>query len=91
MARLDSGQPRPAYFLNIGSFYYGIHQNIYFVRVTYDSTVSYIFPHFENGLSALSILAESANRADFEEVLANAGRLLSYEEAIEDGEIRRVI
>jgi hypothetical protein len=33
VARLDSGQPNPAYFLNIGSFYYGVHKNIYFVKV----------------------------------------------------------
>lgn len=82
MARLDSGQPTPAYFLNIGSFYYGIHKNVYFVRVHYEGTVSYVFPHFEHGLSALSLLADSPAIANFEEILSNAARLLTYEEAV---------
>lgn len=91
MAKLDSGRPNPAYFINIGSFYYGIHQNIYFVKVVYEDTISYVFPHFENGLSAISLLADSPSIANFEEIISNAARLIIYPAAMEEGEIRASI
>lgn len=46
IAKLDNGKPNSAYFINIGSFYYGIHQNLFFIKVVYPDTVSYVFPHF---------------------------------------------
>lgn len=55
IARLENNKAQPVHFININSFYYGIQPNIHFIKVNYTDTVAYVFPHFENGLSAISI------------------------------------
>ena len=91
IAKLESGRPEPAYFINIGSFYYGIHKNLYFVKVTYQDTVAYVFPHFENGLSAISLLADCPWIHNFEEILSNAAKLVECSALSEEPEIKRAI
>ncbi len=61
------------------------------MRVNYEGTVSFVFPHFENGLSALSLLADSPALNNFDEILANAARLMPFSEAIEQPDIKEAV
>ena len=42
--------------MNLNSFYYTLNNSVVFVRLTYDDTVSYLFPHFDTGLSSITLL-----------------------------------
>lgn len=56
MARLENTKAaQPVHFINLNSFYYGIQPNIHFIKVVYPDTIAYLFPHFDNGLSAISV------------------------------------
>jgi hypothetical protein len=59
VAKLDNSRTSTVYFINLNSFYYGINPDLYFIRLPYPDTVAYVFPHFENGLSAISLRADS--------------------------------
>ena len=92
VAKLDSGQARePVYFLNINSFYYGIQPNITFVRCVYQDTVAYVFPHFDNGLSAISLRPDSKELPLFEQALSNAATLVDSETAHQTPAIKAAI
>lgn len=91
IAKLDNARSGPVYFINLNSFYYGIHPDIYFLRLVYTDTVAYVFPHFDQGLSALSLLANSPHIHALDEILSNAARLIDYSTAIEREEIKASI
>jgi len=46
VAKLDNSRTSTVYFLNLNSFYYGIHPDVFFIKVPYQDTVAYVFPHF---------------------------------------------
>ena len=54
IAKIDSAHDSSVYFMNINSFYYTLSKSASFTKIRYDDTVSYIFSHFENGLSSLT-------------------------------------
>jgi hypothetical protein len=57
VAKIDNPTTQnTVYFINLNSFYYTLNKGVIFARLEYDDTVSYVFPHFDNGLSALTIL-----------------------------------
>lgn len=66
VAKLDNNNTKqPVYFLNINSFYYGIQPNTTFIRCVYQDTMAYVFPHFDNGLSAISLQKTAKDLALF--------------------------
>jgi hypothetical protein len=59
VAKLDNSCTSTVIFLNLNSFYHGINPDLYLVLLPYPDTVDYVFPHLENGLSAISVRADS--------------------------------
>lgn len=55
IAKIEYGSASTVYFINMNSFYYTLRKEIVFVKLCYDETISYLFPHFENGLSTISL------------------------------------
>jgi hypothetical protein len=55
IAKLDHGKDSFVYFINLNSFYYTIHKDIVFIKLVYEDTISYLFPHFDKGLSSITI------------------------------------
>ena len=55
IAKIDHSNGSTIYFINMNSFYYTLRKEITFVKIVYDQSITYLFPHFENGLSAISI------------------------------------
>lgn len=58
IAKIDSAHETPVYFLNINSFYYTLSKSDTFARLEFDYSVSYVFSHFDNGLSAITLLKD---------------------------------
>ncbi len=52
---------------------------VVFAKLQYDDTVSYLFPHFDNGLSSLTILKNPEKVHNLEEIISNAANLLPFE------------
>lgn len=75
----------------MNSFYYTLRKDIIFIKITYEQSVSYLFPHFENGLSAISLPINSPSIHNLEEVLTNAAVLTDYNTAMNDPSIRNKI
>lgn len=75
----------------MNSFYYTLRKEIVFVKINYEQTISYLFPHFENGLSAISLPRNSPSVHNLEEILANAATLTEYGQAMNDPSIRNKI
>ena len=82
LAKLENNRAQPVFFLNLNSFYYGIHPDSYFIKVPYFDTVAYVFPHFENGLSAISVLANCELIPQFDALLGQAARLVDFRTAM---------
>jgi hypothetical protein len=91
IAKLENNKNNPVYFINLNSFYYGIHKDIFFVKMIYDDTVSYLFPHFENGLSSITLLTTSPHIHSLDSILSNAATLFDYFHANDNPEIRNKI
>jgi hypothetical protein len=80
IAKIDNPTTQnTVYFINLNSFYYTLNKNVIFARLQYDDTVSYLFPHFDNGLSSLTILKSPEKVHNFEEIISNASNLLPFE------------
>jgi hypothetical protein len=60
------------------------------VKVAYEDTVSYVFPHFESGLSAISLLKTSPAIHNLDEILSNAAKLINYSELQEVDEANQI-
>jgi hypothetical protein len=75
----------------MNSFYYTLRKEIVFVKIPYEHSVSYLFPHFENGLSAISLPITSPSIHNLEEVLTNAAVLVDYNTAMNDPTVRNKI
>ena len=60
IAKIDHNNGSTVYFINMNSFYYTLRKDIPFVKLVYDETVSYLFPHFDNGLSTITIAKDCA-------------------------------
>ena len=69
IAKIENTNQNIVYFINLNSFYYTLTKNTHFVRLVYDDTMSYLFPHFDNGLSSLTLLKASPLLHNFEEIL----------------------
>lgn len=54
IAKLE-GNAEPVYFLNLNSFYYSLSKGLVFIKLIYEDTVSYLFPHFDNGFSSITV------------------------------------
>jgi hypothetical protein len=61
IAKIDSSNNRTVYFINLNSFYYTLNKSITFAKIVYDDTISYIFPHFDNGLSSITLPKNDTN------------------------------
>lgn len=82
MAKIENPNQHTVYFLNLNSFYYTLNKEVLFARIQYDDTISYLFPHFDSGLSSVTILTNSPHVHNFEEILSNAATLMSFDEAV---------
>ncbi len=91
IAKIDHTNGSTIYFINMNSFYYTLRKEIVFVKLIYDQSVSYLFPHFENGLSTISLPVTSPSIHNLEEILANAAVLTDYNSAMNDPSIRNKI
>jgi hypothetical protein len=91
IAKLEIDKPNPAYFLNIGSFYYGINRDVWFIKVIYEDTTSYVFPNFENGLSSISMMNDTLCLVNFDEILSNAANMLTYDDAMKMPSLKIII
>ena len=92
VAKLDNGNTKePVYFLNLNSFYYGIQPNLTFIKCHYQDTIAYVFPHFENGLSSISVRRESPDLLLLDQVLSNAATLIDCETAHQTPAIKAAI
>lgn len=56
VAKIENPNQNVVYFINLNSFYYTLNKSITFAKIEYDDTVSYLFTHFDNGLSSLTLL-----------------------------------
>lgn len=79
VAKIENPNHHTVFFINLNSFYYTLNKNVTFVRLVYDDTVSYLFPHFDTGMSSLTLLKNDAVVHNFEEVLKNAAVLIDFE------------
>ena len=92
VAKLDNhNTQQPVYFLNLNSFYYGIQPALYFIKVNYSDTIAYVFPHFDNGLSSISIRKDATELPLFDQILSNAAHLIDVETAFQTPEIKAAI
>jgi hypothetical protein len=91
IAKIDHTNGSTIYFINMNSFYYTLRKEITFIKLVYDQSVSYLFPHFENGLSAISLPKNSPSISNLEEILGNAAVLTDYQTAMNDPSIRNKI
>lgn len=66
IAKIENPTQNVVYFINMNSFYYTLNKSIVFAKLTFDETVSYIFPHFDNGLSSFTILKKNDILDNFE-------------------------
>lgn len=87
IAKIDNPNKNTVYFLNLNSFYYTLNKSVIFLKIVYHDTISYLFPHFDNGISSITILKSSPHVHNFEEVLANAATLMDYSEGVMNPEI----
>jgi len=83
IAKLENNQGEPVHFINLNSFYYGIQATTFFIKVVYSETTSYIFPHFENGLSAISIPTEPTFTQALDELFSRVAKLYDVKSALE--------
>lgn len=91
IAKIDHNNGSTIYFINMNSFYYTLRKEITFVKIVYEQSVSYLFPHFQNGLSCISLPKTSSSIHNLEEVLGNAAILTDYQMAMNDPSIRNKI
>lgn len=80
IAKIDNPNHDIVYFINLNSFYYTLNKSVAFIKIVYDDTVSYLFPHFDTGLSSITLLKNSPMVNNFDEILKNAAVLLTWEE-----------
>jgi hypothetical protein len=55
LCELEKPNKDKVYFLNMNSFYYTLNKETIFVKVAYKKNVSYVYPHFDSGLCALTV------------------------------------
>lgn len=79
------------YFINLNSFYYSLTKSVTFVKIVYGDSVSYLFPHFDNGLSSLTMAANATTLHNLDEILSNSSNLLSLEEALQNPDLKAKI
>ena len=91
IAKIDNPNQTTVYFINMNSFYYTLNKAVAFAKIQYDDTVSYIFPHFDSGLSALTLIKNPETIHNFQEVITNAAVLLTFEQAISNAEFKAKI
>lgn len=91
IAKIDHNNGSTIYFINMNSFYYTLRKEIVFVKIVYEQSISYLFPHFENGLSAISLPRFSPSIHNLEEILTNAAHLTDLTTAMNDASIRNKI
>jgi len=68
----------------MNSFYYTVTKDTIFVRVPYKKNISYIYPHFDNGLSSLTVGISDPNIGKLEEILTNIATMVSVDQAMEN-------
>lgn len=88
---MENNKTGPVHFINLNSFYYGIQHNIHFVKAEYSDTISYVFPHFENGLSSISIPPITELVQVLDAILSQTARLLTPSQAMEVPELKALI
>jgi hypothetical protein len=88
IAKIDNPNNKTVYFMNFNSFYYTLNKSVIFAKLEYDDTVSYLFPHFDNGLSSATLLKNDVNIHNFEEVISNVALLEPFSEAIKEPEFK---
>jgi hypothetical protein len=88
---LQNSEGQPVHFINLNSFYYGIQANTFFIKVVYPDTIAYIFPHFEQGLSSISIPTNPAFMEPLDQLLGQVARLYDLPTAMQTPEIRDII
>lgn len=81
-AQLKNGKNQPVYFLNLNSFYYTIRNDLVFIKLVYEDTVSYVFPHFDNGMSSITMPIAFKEQDQLDEILKNSAIFTDYEHAI---------
>lgn len=55
--------------MNLNSFYYTMNKDTVFIKVQYKKNASYVYPHFDSGLSALTVTLTEPNLVRLEEIL----------------------
>lgn len=55
VCELEKPNKEKVYFINLNSFYYTINKETLFVKVPYKRNVSFVYPHFDNGLGAITV------------------------------------
>jgi len=66
----------------MNSFYYTIIKDTIFVKVPYKKNISYVFPHFDNGLISLTVETSSTNIGQLDEILTNIATLVNIDQAM---------
>lgn len=56
ICELEKANKDKVYFLNMNSFYYTLTKETVFVKAVYKKNASYIYPHFDSGLCALTVM-----------------------------------
>ncbi len=75
IAKIQNAGESPVYFLNINSFYYTLTKSILFVKLEFEDSVSYIFSHFDNGMSSITFSKNDEIVHNFDEIISNAAEL----------------
>ena len=55
IAKIENSNATTVYFINLNSFYYTLNKSIVFIKLEYPDTISYLFPHFDNGMSSITL------------------------------------
>lgn len=79
IAKIENPNQNVVYFINLNSFYYTLNRSVIFARLEYADTVSYLFPHFDNGLSSITLIKKDEIIHNFEEIISNAAVLVTFD------------
>ena len=88
LCELEKPNKEKVYFLNMNSFYYTLTRETIFVKVIYKKNVSYVYPHFDSGLCALTVPLPEARIIQLDEILTNVATLVNIDQAMENPLLR---
>ena len=86
IAEISNPSEASVYFLNINSFYYTLTKSVTFAKIQFEDTVSYLFSHFNHGLSTITLPKNNEVIGRFEEIISKIIVLKNFDVAIHEEE-----